>query len=484
MSNLNNSHKINRNKNKNINLSNKQNFHKIQKFHQIYNLYASMLFIFFTYFYFSCSKNCPIFNFLKPFHFLKQEKLNSLPTFYTTSKTIHRCNIDFEYYDSIYFFQESETNIIQSLPIDINKSNTKIGCVYCPISPAYCEKINIYYFKNATLQIPYNLITSNGDLFFIFKKVYPDITPIIEKMKITPSVGYKYVLHATACYGGNYGHLFTDVLGGLLYLPNWIWSLHPVLITHFDKDLIYFAFTILEFPHITVITPEQEQYIYGEHFFIMTGNEPWHCFGLHTFYIIKQKFRDYFHLWKIKPTKYKYTNKEKGHRYFTNLNEIMEIAREKTGLDWTRITTHFSSRNSYVKSFAETKILVTPSGSIAFNSIYMEDGTGMITLHSQLIDFPQTFFCQCIRIWDIGIIHEYMGHWGQPGPAYCDKVLENIERMKYTVENQRFPNHNLFECSSLSDAKQIYYMYGDNNAIPYDEIIAKRFEQYRNSSNK
>ena len=387
----------------------------------------------------------------------------------------------FNYFETFFFFQEDEEIMIQSVPVDLNISNPELGCVFCPIAPAYCEKVNIYHVNNASLCPPYKIILQNGDVFFMFKNATRFTKlPSHDVEEIKPIIGYKNALYVTSAWNGPYGHFFTDAVGGLMLIPEWIWTLQPVFLTHFQPDLVDFVFSSFGHPNVTVVNMKSKFYYYAENFFLITGNEQWHTFGLHTFYIMKRKIRDYYKLTIIKPTKYHYINKKPGkRRHFINLNEVMEIARHETQLDWTLINTTFKDRLAQAKVYAESRMIVSPSGSISFNTLFMEDGTGLISLNANKIDAPQTFFCQMIRIWNIIIIHENMGHFGKPGYADTDKVIINIKRMLYTIEHQRLPSEDLFDLSPFETAKRIFYEYGEDSCKSFDEAVVPSYKYYR-----
>ena len=424
--------------------------------------------------------NDPINNNVKLMQFEKQEGQLVIPTFQLKGHVVRRCDVDFEYFDTSFFFQEDQKHIIKNVPIDVDGSEFKPKTVFCPISPRYCEKINLYYLKNVAFQPPYNLITSKGDLFYMFNKNAPYVKfPTVWAGNVTPSVGYKYMLHAPSYWGGKLGHFILDVVIGLIFLPKWVWSLNPVFFTHFNPQLVDFMFSVIGHPNVTVVNGRGDRFYYAENFFLLNGNEHWNMFGLHTGYELKKKYRKYMNLTDIKPTKYHYINKKRNEgRHFINLNEVMEIASRETNIEWTEIKISYNDRYEYAQAYAESKILVIPCGSIAFNAISMADGTGMVTLNSNRADMPQASFCQCIRIWNILIIHEKLNH---PNQGYTNPniVIKNINRMIYTVEHQRFPPNDLFDVASLDGAKRIFWEYGENNVIGYDNILIDKYNKYK-----
>ena len=308
-------------------------------------------------------------------------------------------------------------------------------------------------------------------MFWLFKKGNHFFwLPNLPAQEINVTDAYKYAFYIPMPYRGAYGHWFTDALAGLVFLPKWVWDTNPVYICLVDPDRVRFTLSLIDINNVNILSTQD--YVFCENLFILTGIEAWHTFGMHTNLILKKKFREKLELDKIEPVNYIFHNKEPGRpRHFTNFDDVVMAAKEATGLEWKTLSTPFSKRVEFAREFASIKILVTPSGSIAFNTIYMKDGMGMISLFADSIDFPQVFFCHTIRIWNIGIIHENIKHFGGPDKGNLEKIIENIKRMLYTIENQHYPpNHGLFDAYNLEESKQIYFQEGENTLIQIKQI--------------
>ena len=132
------------------------------------------------------------------------------------------------------------------------------------------------------------------------------------------------------------------------------------------------------------------------------------------------------------------------------------------------------------RTMASIKILVCPGGSFTMNSVYMNEGTGQLILSANWLDVSCSavgYFC---NIWCLSIAHPYSEHFGGSGPADVPKVINNVLRLIYTVENQHYPPVNLFHYCDVELAKEFFYKYGDrmtsvNDFIPY--LVAKYWEE-------
>ena len=419
-------------------------------------------------------------NCYEPFFVPKENKIIETHQHFCTGEGVHRCSINFSRYECSYYFYDKEPIIPIDFPIvDVNLTNvTHLKTVFCAIAPLYCEKMNLYYVKQSYVKQVVDVVLNDGKYFMLYSEdpKYEIMKPT--KQSIYATKCYNYALFVPNIFWYGFGHWFTDVLSGLMLLPEWVWDLKPVFVIACDINLVKFTLTCIG--HGDIETVNSRNYIYAENLFVFTGNEEWHTFGMHSCYLLKQKFHDSLKLNEIEPVHYYYRNKSPGWRHFINLNEIMNLAREQTGLDWKLFSMPYNDRVNFAKEFATIKILVIPCGSIAFNTIYLHDGTGLVTLFADSIDYPQIVFCYFLRIWNIGVVHEQMGHNGKAGYGSVERILESIKRMIYTVEHQHYPaNHSLFVALNINDAKQVFSLYNENHLFDYNISVDERYQIYR-----
>ena len=421
----------------------------------------------------------------EPLYAFQDNILDKVPNITSTGITVYRNNAEIFNYDCIYhFYDQVEKPIVEEPFLDGFAMNVYPPSVYAPIAVRYCEKLNIYHLKNAYVKHVFVIILSNGDSLTIITRKRNWKPPyIINGTTIEPRYGFKNLFFVPMQFPQFFSHWLTDVLPAIVLMPSWFWDLNPTIVTVFNRDYVNYSLNHVGLGHVDFI--QTTNYVYGENVFVAHGNELWNAMGLYAAKVIKQKYRAYHGLDKIEPVNYRFINKNNNNRRFTNLNEIIELANAITGKNWSLITTQYTERDAYAREFASCLVLVVPCGSLAFNSIYMRDGTGIVSLCAKRIDNPQNQFCYYINIWNIGIMHPYMKFKGQAAPANVFLTLQVIDIMMYTVEHQHFPpDMDMFQAMYIDDAKKYYYEYGDHKFIHADHITKQRLKDYFQRKNQ
>ena len=307
--------------------------------------------------------------------------------------------------------------------------------------------------------------------YFEFKPEPPpgptNVTNIYENIVIVPLM-----------FETSYGHWINDCLAALLWIPQWVWSLKPVFVSKLFSPSWKLFIMAIGLNDIEIVDYTNE-FVYAENIFVCKAAEQWHGFSFHSFFDLKKKFYDYFHLDRVTPDHYYFMNKEVGRRHFVNLKDILDLAIKQTNLNW-----HFLDQKEYIFSripvvFATIRILVCPSGSISFNCLFMHNGTGQVCLSSKLIDLPQLRMNAATQIWTICVTHSEMLHYGTVGYAHAELVIINIKRIIYTVQHQKYPPNDLYPCFDKEFAKEIFYHYGDNFTDYNDWIEYLKNKHYK-----
>ena len=283
----------------------------------------------------------------------------------------------------------------------------------------------------------------------------------------------------------SFGHWINDGLTAIVSLPQWVWDLDPVLVSKVERGMILEHMKAVGLGHIQVIFPGN--YVYGEHVFLCKGGECYNSFGLHSYPEIRKRFQQYYELDKVKPVNYFFVNKEKGIRHFPNYPEIIEAARLATNINWVEKSINYRDRRETAITYASCKILVIPCGSLTFNAIFLHNRTGIVSLMGDNVDYPQLKLTTPLNIWVIGIIHKNISHRGGHGNGDLERIVINLKRMIYTIENQRFPPVDYFHPYNLDLAWQIYFQHGDLWRFSKNDIVTflpKLVQNYRDSFNK
>ena len=265
----------------------------------------------------------------------------------------------------------------------------------------------------------------------------------------------------------------------IILMPSWFWELNPTILAVSINDYVRYSLELVGLGHINVINTYD--YVYGENVFVAHGNELWNSMGPHVSKVIKRKYRAAIGLDKIEPVNYRFINKDNNNRRFTNLNEIIQLAIQKTGKNWSLITTKYTDRVAYAREYASCLVVVTSCGSLAYNCIFMRDGTGLVSLCTGQIDCPQFAFCYYTNIWNIGVMHPSMRLFEHSLPANIDLTLDSIEKMIYIVSHQHFPpDLDMFQPLCIDDAKKAYFQYGDQKFLDSEAIGNRRRREFIN----
>ena len=309
-----------------------------------YSLFSIYLFLSVLSFYqFNCNNVIIEFAELELLFAYTNNELDDLPTIISTGKYIRRYEADIYRYDCLYYFYDNtKKHIIEESLLDGFKPDLYLRYMYAPIIMRYCEKLNIYHLKNVFIKPNMYIVLSNGDNLMLFTSNGIWENPKIQPETITPQYGYNILFYVPIVYNTIFSHWIIDGLSWIILMPSWFWDLKPTILSVVNTQLVEFTMNLIGLGNINVINTGQ--YVYGKDVYLVHANELWNCMGAHSSKILKKKFRESLGLNKIKPTKYNFISKEKGNRYFTNLNEIIELANKKTNKHWTLITTSYTER--------------------------------------------------------------------------------------------------------------------------------------------
>ena len=412
-----------------------------------------------------------------PLYAFEKNRIESPPIGFSNGKTVMRCEAEIYKYDCIYHFYDQVKTVVAE-PLIVGLDKPIYYDIFAPIASRYCEKLNIYHFKNAYVKHKTLIILSNGDYFKIFHNNWRWYPGSPEKGKIITKYGYRVLFFIPVVYPQFYSHWITDGLAGIVLMPSWFWDINPTILTVVNSEYVHYSLELVGLGHVNVVNTDN--YVYGDDVFVAHANELWNCMGVYAAKLIKQKYRAAFGLDKIEPVNYRFIGKDNNNRRFTNLNEIIELANIRTGKNWSLIT-KFTERVSFAREFASCLVLVISAGSQPYNCIYMRDGTGIVSLCNGHIDSPQFTYCYNINIWNIGVVHLDMKLTNHSMPANVNLTLDTIEKMIYTVAHQHYPpGIDMFQPFCISDAKKVYFEYGDQKFLGSDEIGKQRLIDFLN----
>ena len=451
------------------------------KFHNY--LIFIVLFLFFGFFHNNKSFELKNFNIIiNSYYFLKQQNI-SFPSIKSNSDFLPRSDGPYVIYDTWYTFVEEEQAKVKPAITDLENGRIP-GAQHAPFQSTYREKGEFYYLKDAYCRLDGLILLSNGTFINLMKNPTKYQEQPDRNKNIQSNYAYEFVVFIPNYFYYNFAHWINEGVSGLVSMPSWVWDLNPIFVTKQKPSIAREHLDALGLEKIDFINPGSS-YVYASNLFVCKAVECWHGWGLGAVPKMKKKFAEYFGLNDIIPNQYIFMNKEPGHRHVNNFQEIINRAREMTKLDWReeKIQDRKTQRD-IAKLFASMKILVIPPGSITFNTVYMHDYCGLVGIHAHIIDFPQLKFTYCSNIWSICIPHSNINHFGgNGGNADVERVLRNINRMIYIVENQKYPPGDFLEVVKISDAKKIYFEYGDY-FYDYDWRLSQMVKDYLNRNDK
>lgn len=257
------------------------------------------------------------------------------------------------------------------------------------------------------------------------------ITSRILENPIPTKMAFEHVVFSSyGCSG--FGHFYHDHLSALLKIPQWVWDLNPVIVFRFNQSFVRNAFKIFGFDKYKVVMPSKNYFIYAMNAYTARTPESYQGYGTATYKYLRKRLREYYNTTNIKPEKYYYMNKEKGwHRHFKNLDEAIGVLSNETNTTWTFIPPKYNDMKTFAATFATIKALISSSGAIAFNMLYMNEGVGMLLLMANHLDWCNVGFCYSLNNFAICQLHLDMEHWGAPGNTNITRFVQNGKKLIY-----------------------------------------------------
>ena len=402
---------------------------------------------------------CPSFDFNRFYYYEQQEQINQTMELTTTGNVTFRGTVDCEEFSTWIYVDDTENRIVKE-PLILLSGNRCPEAVRTSCIPAYRERNDFFHIKNVFVKDKFDIILPDGN--FLFLPMNPFQPKLKDKIyNVKSKITYKYVVFIPMFIWYSFGHWMNDGLPTLISMPQWVWSLNPVIICPADYGLVQEHINAVGLGHLQLLG-SPNYYIYAEHLFVAKAFEGWNGYGLHAYPKLKEIFFKYYNLSTIKPENYYYINKKKGEwRYFENMDLLMETAKNVTHLPWTKFENHCKERERWARTFASIKIIVIPCGSIAFNGVFMHDGTGMLTLMANKIDFPQLRFTYFAKIWTIGVMHMSIHHYGGAGKADIERCIKALLLVIYAVDHQRYGTNDLFMPMDVKESEEMFLKYGD-----------------------
>ena len=416
----------------------------------------------------------------KSFHFdLPQAILTEFPQFDLKNvEIINRNSPNFPLYRT-YLHEREFDQSKQPLVYTGNDFQPDL-CISTFVHAAFYEGIDVLYINNGYV----------GDIQIVgTKEYYIDMYnftgwynpyDIQRDNNFKTTKGFRYVLAPISRWIDYFGHWIDDTVCPMLFIEDWIWDLNPVLcIARNNKELVREYLNIIGHGNIEVVNYYKEM-IYAEHLFVVKAFGHENPCGHISLPLLREKASNYYGTKGIKPEIYAYANKQNTNRKITNLQTLIDEISKQYSIEFKLIKVNFPNREQFAKTMASVKLLVCPSGSLAFNILFMSEGTGFLTLNSMMIDGPNIKIASDLSIWHVEIINPKMGHYRSPGPTNITRSLIGFKVIKSAVENGKWPENNLF---SPYNGEYMRKQMGPkiNMTLLLKDVIPGEYELYKKS---
>ena len=381
----------------------------------------------------------------------------------------------FNFHQSFYF----EYDLNQDYnPLAYVGTNYSCGIMTVFADTFFCEGIDIYLLKNGYIGNYLILGNSKNELIDMFnmEKLYNvEDVYIFDKIKnqnYSHTVGYRYVLAPVFRYGHLFAHWITDIMCPLLYIPQWIWDLNPVLcMQQANQEIAQEYLKIIGHHTITVQILNEGEIVYAEYLFLVKGLGMVHPCGKFALPLLRQKIRTYYGLDSVYPQNYGYINKTEKRRSFTNLDDLINVISKSYSIKFMFLKTNVPTRNLFARNVASLKILICPCGSISYNTMFMKEKTGFLALNANLLDGPNLKLALELNLWHIQVCHDNLTHFGESGPCNITRCFISFKVIYSAVENQKWPSNNFFVPINFSYFKAlIKYPYNHKYHIQYEDM--------------
>lgn len=320
------------------------------------------------------------------------------------------------------------------------------------IDPSSVLKSIVYvgHFNNAYLGIQSSV--HNHHIQFYHKQTFENKTI---KIIGNYNVGVVFVQHFW-----QWGHMIHDFLTSIMYLPQNVLNNEFVLVeVHNGRNdpqkWLYFLGLKAKLIRFT-----ENQKIFVKRLYFVTGGSEAHSVTVGGIPRLRKFIKQKFILDQIKPTKYCLFNRDTVWRHIENFDEIYKILVKEIILEnnekWIQMTPNFDNLSDVLKIWSEIKVLIAPSGSMIYNSIFMREKTGLLLFMGHF-DEPNIQLCLASNIYMIAMTYnkEVNLKWNfAPNPqevvVFAKNIINIVNTGKWMWTNNTIPG---FTESDYDDKK-------------------------------
>ena len=265
-------------------------------------------------------------------------------------------------------------------PIEMTKYYRKDQDLYYaePYSETLEKEVNtVYYNTTADFVILKNMYVSFAGSYTTNDFIYLDVEPNPALEVIRDHSNGKVIgdYPSVIALGHNsvfiYSHWYYDVLAPLVLIPQEIVDSSYILAFQ-NKQFALDTLLPLGIKEENIIFIHQGEWVYASNLIAAINPTPHIGHFNKATLILSQKLRDYYHLEKIIPTFYYFSNRQ-GRRMITNLDDIYKAVVNKFPNYKTSIVPDFDRIDRFAKIWAEAKFMFMGTGSNFIKNLFMKE---------------------------------------------------------------------------------------------------------------
>ena len=308
------------------------------------------------------------------------------------------------------------------------------------------------------------MVAANGNYLFL-----NDIMNI-QSIEFS-NLSYEHLLFLYSPWSHTFGHFLQDCLPALLCIPQDIVNKSMIMV-NFDRKGAEDWLSLFDISPSRIVV--EDRWVHADNLYLYYQREPILASNIYSFQKVIVHLRKRLKVENIKATKYYIINKPpKKARYILNFDHLCKVVKQRFNqFDWNIEIAGYSNITKTSLLFAETKVLVSPSGSILMNSIFMKRNytCGIIAINSLDIDYPNFGLGITIEIWQIMVKSFGFNHFSQ---IRCNiqKCITAITRVLYALEHQKWPKGTFKDMEEAFDLPAIFARARTNPYDVYDHII-------------
>ena len=266
---------------------------------------------------------------------------------------------------------------------------------------------------------------------------------------------YDNIVFLFSPWGNVFAHWLQDCLPALFFIPEDIINKSKIMVPFKNYKSWLDLFNINE----SQVIYDTHNFYYAENLYFYNSVDSINGLCIYSFVKLVDFLRDKFELSSIKATRYVFSNKKKHEkRSISNLCEFLTRAQEEfPQYKWEWDEWDFLNLKGNAQNIATIKILVSPSGSKLYNTIYMNMNltTGVCILNSKKYDSPNYALGLNFGIWQIGFTHR-VGHESKWWKCNIQYGLVCLRRLLYAVENGKWPDDTFDDMREVFDLKKLF----------------------------